>query len=131
MIFAQVEEVQVQRSHMSTSPRGGDYFHIITLGGLDCPCIWRQIWGKVQPSRSANMKEEEILGSLVTTRGKNWNKIAILGSYLKFKGQILGNLSPVIFECKIWGSDTKFRGKFWGQAPPHLLIWKYPPLLNT
>ena len=118
MIFAQVEEVQVQRSHMSTSPCGGDYFHIITLGGLDCPCIWRQIWGKVQPSRSANMKEEEILGSLVTTRGKNWNKIAILGSYLKFKGQILGNLSPVIFECKIWGSTPNSEANF-GAKPPH------------
>ena len=30
------------------------------------------------------------------------------------------------FGGKIWGSNENFRGKFWGQAPDHL-IWKYPP----
>ena len=32
-----------------------------------------------------------------------------------------------IFGGKIWGSNKNFRGKIWGQAPPDLLIWKYPP----
>ena len=37
MIFAQVEEVQVQRSHMSTSPRGGGLLPYYYVGGLGLP----------------------------------------------------------------------------------------------
>ena len=42
----------------------------------------------------------------------------ILGSYLKFKGQNLGYLSPIILKANFGArSDTNFRGKFWGQVP--------------
>ena len=58
-----------------------------------------------------------ILRSCVTTGRKSWERIPGLGLYLKFRGQNLGYLSPMFLEAKIWGSDTNFRGKFWGQAP--------------
>ena len=35
----------------------------------------------------------------------------ILRSYLKFKGQNLGYLSPIILEVEFWGSNTNFRGR--------------------
>ena len=41
----------------------------------------------------------------------------------RLKGQNLRYLSPIILEAEF--GDTNFSGKFWGQAPDHL-IWKYP-----
>ena len=40
------------------------------------------------------------LGSSATTRHKSWEKIPVLGSYLKFRGQNLGYLSPIFLEAK-------------------------------
>ena len=82
-----------------------------------------KIWGKV---RSSSPNKRKHLGSSVNTRLKNWEKVQILGSYLKFRGQNLGYFVTYIFRGKIWGSNKNFRGKFWGHAPD-LLIWKYPP----
>ena len=69
------------------------------------------IWGKVWPSSQNKRKN---LGSSVTKRYKSWEKVPILGSYLKFKGQNLGYLSFIFLEAKF------------GAKPPDLLIWKYP-----
>ena len=74
-----------------------------------------KIWGKVRPNSSNKRKN---LGSSVTTRRKSWEKVPILGSYLKFRGQNLGVFVTYIFGGKIWGSNKNFRGTFWGQAPP-------------
>ena len=73
-----------------------------------------KIWGKVRPS-SPNKRKN--LGSSVTTRRKSWEKVPILGSYLKFRGQKFGVFVTYIFGGKIWSSNKNFKGKFWGQAP--------------
>ena len=82
-----------------------------------------KIWGKVQPS----YYKRKNLGSSVTTRRKSWENIPILGSYLKLRGQNLGYLSPIFLEAKFGAPNKNFEGKFWGQAPPDILIWKYAP----
>ena len=69
-----------------------------------------RIWGKVQSS-SPNKRKN--LGSSVTTRRKNWERIAILGTFgviseiqrAKFEVSV-----TYIFGGKIWGSDMNFRG---------------------
>ena len=88
----------------------------ITFGG--------KIWGKVRPS-SPNKKK--ILRSSVTTRRKSWEKVPILGSYLKFRGQNLGCLSLTFLEAK-FGASTRISESNFGPKPPppDLLIWKYP-----
>ena len=74
-----------------------------------------KIWGKVQPS-SPNKRKN--LGSSVTTRRKNWERITILEAF--------GVISEIqrakfgVFVTYIFG------GKIWDQVP-NLLIWKYPP----
>ena len=83
--------------------RGGELRPHIKFGG--------KIWGKVQPSSPNKWKN---LGKSVTTRRKSWEKVPILGSYLKFRGQNLGYLSFIFLEAKF------------GATPPELLIWKYP-----
>ena len=57
---------------------------------------------KFRPNKTKN------LGSSLTTRHKNWERITILGAlglYLKFKGQNLGYLSPIFLEAK-FGAST-------------------------
>ena len=73
-----------------------------------------KIWGKVRPS-SPNKRKN--LGSSVTTRRKSWEKVPILGSYLKFRGQNLGYLLFIFLEAKFWAPTSRFKGKIWGQAP--------------
>ena len=86
-----------------------------------------KIWGKVQSS-SPNKRKN--LGSSVTIRRKNWERITILGAFGVISGiqrAKFGVSVTYIFGGKIWGSDMNFRGKIWGQAPlPDLLMWKYP-----
>ena len=57
----------------------------------------------------------KILGSSITTRRKSWEKVPILGSYLKFRGQDLGYLPFMFLEAKFVAptriSDAKFGGK--------------------
>ena len=48
-----------------------------------------KIWGKVRPSSQNKRKN---FGSSVTKRRKSWEKLPILESYLKFRGQNLGYL---------------------------------------
>ena len=66
------------------------------------------------------------LGSSVTTRRKSWEKVPILGSYLKFRGQNLGYLSFMFLEAK-FGVPTRISEAKFGAWPPDLLIWKYLP----
>ena len=104
----------------------GGYFHIRRSGGLDrtWPQVWRQDWGKVQP-RSPNKRKN--LGSSGTSRGKNWDIIPILGSYLKFKGQNLGYLSPLILEAKFEALTRTLEKNFEDKPPPRSPDKEVPP----
>ena len=105
-------------------PQGG-YFQIRRSGGPG-PHIkfGGKIWGKVRPSSQNKRKN---LGSFVTKRRKSWEKLPILGSYLKFRGQNWGYLSFIIMEAK-FGAPTRIsEARFWAK-PPDLQIWKYHPL---
>ena len=99
------------------TPRGGgeDFQIRRWFGG--------KIWGKVRPSSQNKRKN---LGSSVTKRRKSWEKVPILGSYLKFRGQNLGHLSFICLEAK-FGAPTRISEAKFGAKPPDLLIWKYPP----
>ena len=81
------------------------------------------IWGKVPPS---SPNERKNLGSSFATRRKSWEKIPIFGVIFDIQRAKFGVFVTYIFRCKIWGSDKNFRGKYWGQAHPNHLIWKYP-----
>ena len=84
-----------------------------------------KIWGKVRPSSQNKRKN---LGSSVTKRRKSWEKVPILGSYLKFRGQNLGYLSFIfIFLEAKFGAPTRISEAKFEAKPPYLLIWKYPP----
>ena len=102
----------------------GGYFQIRRSGGLG-PHIkfGGKIWGKVQPS---SPNERKNLGSSVTTRRKSWEKVPLLGSHLKFRGQNLGYLSFIFLDAK-FGAPTRISEAKFGAKPPDLLIWKYPP----
>ena len=88
---------------LCSKPRG--YFQIRRSGGGLGPHVkfGGKIWGKVRPS-SPNKRKN--LGSSVTTRRKSWEKVPILGSYLKFRGQNLGYLSFILLEAK-FGAPTR------------------------
>ena len=103
----------------------GGYFQIRRSGGLGPHIRFRgKIWDKVRPSSQNKRKN---LGSSVTKRRKSWEKVPILGSYLKFRGQNLGYLSFIFLEAK-FGAPTRISEAKFGAKPPDLLIWKYPPL---
>ena len=84
--------------------RGGGLGFHIKFGG--------KIWGKVRPTSPNKRKNLE---SSATTRRKSWGKIPILGSYLKFRGQNLGYLSPIFLKAKF------------GAKPPRPPDMKVPP----
>ena len=111
----------------------GGYFHIRRSGGggggdLRPGIEFRgKIWGKVQSS-SPNKRKN--LGSSVTTRCKNWERITILGAFgviSEIQRAKVGVSVIYIFGGKIWDSHMNFRGKSWGQAPrtPYMEV---PPL---
>ena len=82
----------------------GRYFHIRRSGGLGPHVKFGgKIWGKIRPSSPNKWKS---LGSSVTTRRKSWEKIPILGSNLKFRGQNLGYLLHIFVEAK-FGAPTR------------------------
>ena len=85
-----------------------------------------KIWGKVRPS-SPNKRKN--LGRSVTTRRKSWEKVPILGSYLKFRGQNLGYLSFMFLGAN-FGAPTRISKAKFGAKPSDLLIWKFPPGLE-
>ena len=96
-------------------------------GGLGPGIEFRgKVWGKVQSS-SPNKRKN--LGSSVTTRYKNWERITILGAFgviSEIQRAKFGVSVTYIFGRKIWGSDMNFRGKIWGQAPPTSLYGSTP-----
>ena len=107
-------------------PQGGTSMSGGRGGGLGPGIEFRgKIWGKVQSS-SPNKRKN--LGTSVTTRCKNWERITILGAFgviSEIQRAKFGVSVTYIFGGRIWGSDMNFRGKIWGQAPPpDLLIWK-------
>ena len=105
----------------------GGYFDIRRSGGLGPGIEFiGKIWGKVQSS-SPNKRKN--LGSSVTTRRKNWERITILGAFgviSEIQRAKFGVSVTYIFGGKIWGSDMKFRGKIWGHAPPTPLYGSTP-----
>ena len=103
-----------------TETQGEGYFQIRRSGGGLGPHIKFEgkIWGKVLPS-SPNKRKN--LGSSVTRRRKSWEKVPILGSYLKFRGQNLGYLSLIFLEAK-FGAPTRISVANFGAKPPDLLI---------
>ena len=82
-----------------------------------------KIWGKIRPS-SPNKRKS--FGSSVTTRPKSWEKIPILRSNLKFKGQNLGYLSPIFVETK-FGAPTR-TSETKHLRPPNMEVPSPPPL---
>ena len=82
-----------------------------------------KIWGKVWPSSQNKRKN---LGSSVTKRRKSWEKVPILGSYLKFRGQNLGYLSFILLEAK-FGAATRISEAKFGAKPPRPPNMKVPP----
>ena len=107
----------------------GGYFQIRRSGGLG-PHIkfGGKIWGKV---RSSSPNERKNLGSSVTTRRKSWEKVPILGSHLKFRGQNLGYLSFIFLDAK-FGAPTRIsEAKFGAKPPPRPPNMEVPPWTNT
>ena len=96
--------------------RGGGLGPHIKFGG--------QIWGKVRPSSQNKRKN---LGSSVTKRPKSWEKVPILGSYLKFRGQNLGYLSFILLEAK-FRDPTRISDAKFGAKPPRPPDMEVPPL---
>ena len=93
-------------------------------GGLEAHIKFGgKIWGKVRPS-SPNKRKN--LGSSVITRRKSWEKVPILESYLKFRGQNLGYLSFMFFEAKV-GAPTRISGAKFGAKPPRPPNMEVPP----
>ena len=82
-----------------------------------------KIWGKVRPSSQSKRKN---LGSSVTKRRKSWEKVPILGSYLKFRGQNLGYLSFIFLEAK-YGAPTRISEVKFGAKPPRPPNMEVPP----
>ena len=117
-----LNELKASKNSLEFYP--GGYFQIRRSGGLG-PHIkfGGKIWGKVRPSSQNKRKN---LGSSVTTRRKRWEKVPILGSYLKFRWQNLGYMSFIFLEEK-FGAPTRISEAKFGAKPPDLLTWKYPP----
>ena len=67
------------------------------------------------------------MGNSVTARRKSWEKILILGSNLKFRGQNLGYLSPIFLEAK-FGAPTRISEANFGAKPPRPPNMEVPPL---
>ena len=104
------------------------YLYIRRSGGLDLTSSLEAKFGARFSQVHQNKRKN--LGSSVTTRRKSWGRITILGAFgviSEIQRAQFGVFVTYIFGGKIWGSYTNFRGKFWGQAPPHLPIWKYTP----
>ena len=70
------------------------------------------------------------MGSSVTTRRKSWEKIPMLGSNLKFRGQNLGYLSPIFLEAK-FGALTIISEANFGAKPPRPPNMEEPPWAYT
>ena len=101
--------------------RSRGYLQIRRSGGLG-PHIkfGGKIWGKARPSSPNKWKN---LGSCVTTRCKSCEKVPILGSYLKFRGQSLGYLSFIFLEAK-FGAPTRISEAKFG-APTRISEAKF------
>ena len=113
-------------STVGLSPRGG-YFYIKRLGGLKLTSTLQARFG----ARSSQVHhKKKNLRSFVTTRHKTWEKIPILGSYLKFREQSFGYLSNIFLKAKFRAPirilEANFGAKFWSQALFDFLTWKYP-----
>ena len=74
--------------------------------------------------------KSENLGSSVTTRRKSWEKVPILESHLKFRGQNLGYLSLIFLEAK-FGAPTRISEANFGTKPPRPTNMEVPPGLGT
>ena len=83
---------------------------------------------------ASSPNKRENFGSSINTRRKSWERITILGAFgviSEIQRAKLGVFVTYILGGKIWGSDTKFRGKFWGQGPRPRNMEEPPGHLNT
>ena len=83
-------------------------------GGLDLTSSLEAKFG-ARSGKVHQMKKN--MGSSVTTRRKSWEKVPILGSYLKFRGQNLGYLSLIFLEAN-FGTPTRISEANFGAKPP-------------
>ena len=106
---------KIPRGVLNKEVGGGGLGPHIKFGG--------KIWGKVRPSSPTNWKN---LGSSVTTRRKSREKVPILGSYLKFRGQNLGYLSFIFWRQNL-GLQQDFQRQNLGPSPPRPPNMEVPP----
>ena len=109
-------------------PRG--YFQIRRSGGAwTSHQVWRENLGQ-GPGQVHQIRGKR--GKFCPTGCKSWEKVPLLGSYLKFRGQNLGYLSLIFLKAK-FGAPTRISEANFGAKPPppHLLIWKYSPRPNV
>ena len=102
------------------------YFQIRMSGGgdLDLTSSLEAKFG----ARSGQVHQirGKIWESSVTTRRKSWEKVPILESYLKFRGQNLGYLSFIFLEAK-FGAPTRISEANFGAKPPRPPNMEVPP----
>ena len=110
-------KVNSQRTKKIEVISPGGYFHIKRWGVGPHIKFAGKIWGKVWPSSPNERK---------TTRCKSWEKIPILGSYLKFRGQNLGYLSLIFLEAK-FGAPTRISEVNFVQSTPTSYYIEVPP----
>ena len=111
--FRRAEPICSGYGRQGHRPQGG-YFQIRRSGSLDLTSSLEAKFGA------------KYLGSSVSTRHKSWEKVPILGSYLKFRGQNLGYLSLISLEAK-FGAPTRISEANFGAKPPLPPDMEVPP----
>ena len=90
--------------------------------------VWRQNLGQ-GPAKFTKLEEK--FGKFCHHKTQKLGKSPNFGVISEIQRAKFGVFVIYIYGGKIWGSNKSFRGKIWGQAPPNLLIWKYPPWALT
>ena len=126
-IFVDKQAELSKRTESLQTP--GGYFQMRRSGGGLGPHIkfGGKTWGKGRPSSQNRRKN---LGGSVTKRRKSWEKVPILGSYLKFRRQNLGYLSFIFLEAK-FGAPTRISEAKFGAKPPRPPNMEVPPWVTN
>ena len=93
----------------------GGYFHIRRSGGLDLTSSLEAKFGA--KSSQIHQTRRKTWGVLLPQDAKVGKNIPILESYLKFRGQNLGYLSPIFLEAR-FGAPTRISEANFGAKPP-------------
>ena len=93
-------------------------------GGLDLTsCSEAKFGARSDQFHQMRGKTWEVLSP---TRRKSWEKVPILGSYLKFRGQNLGYLSLIFLEAK-FAAPIRISEANFGAKPPRPPSMEVPP----